>query len=183
MEIYWDQLAVGARDCRTSTLKTHGSICRPPNCVYRGFSQITSGRRGFPGDAGSTTSSLNHGAEMARPDRLLHPLRRCARAAAKASTTGCVIINAGDEMRPALPRPAPPPDRLGCADYVMVGDGWIKDGDYNSTFSKTVLPLPYRGLQGLRTAPGRLEDDPAYKTASAGLADVSHAIRHTGVIS
>ena len=28
-------------------------------------------------------------------------------------------------------------------DFVIIGDGWIKDGDYNSTFSKTVLPLPY----------------------------------------
>jgi len=45
----------------------------------------------------------------------------------------------------------------------MVGDGWIKDGDLNSTFSKTVLPLPYRGLKDYDTAPGRLEDDPGYK--------------------
>ena len=29
-------------------------------------------------------------------------------------------------------------------DYVLVGNGWIKDGDYNSEFSKTVLPLPSR---------------------------------------
>ena len=43
-------------------------------------------------------------------------------------------------------------------DYVIVGDGWIKDGDYNSTFSKTVLPLPYHAKNLYDTPPGRLED-------------------------
>jgi hypothetical protein len=45
----------------------------------------------------------------------------------------------------------------------MIGDGWIKDGDYNSAFSGTVLPLPYHGMRNYTTPPGRLEDDPAYR--------------------
>jgi hypothetical protein len=48
-------------------------------------------------------------------------------------------------------------------DYVIVGDGWIKDGDYNSTFSKTVLPLPYHAKQEYTTPPGLLEDEWVYK--------------------
>ena len=44
-----------------------------------------------------------------------------------------------------------------------MGDGWIKDGDYNSTFSKTVLPLPYHAMKDYTIAPKNLEDDPAYR--------------------
>jgi hypothetical protein len=25
---------------------------------------------------------------------------------------------------------------------VLIGDGWVKDGDYNTSFSRTVGPLP-----------------------------------------
>jgi hypothetical protein len=42
------------------------------------------------------------------------------------------------------------------------GDGWIKDGDYNSTFSKTVLPLPYHARREYNTPPGKLEDELPY---------------------
>jgi hypothetical protein len=44
-----------------------------------------------------------------------------------------------------------------------MGDGWIKDGDYNSTFSKTVLPLPYHAKQEYTTVPGKLEDEWVYQ--------------------
>ena len=46
---------------------------------------------------------------------------------------------------------------------MILGDGWIKDGDYNSTFSKTVLPLPYHAKDVYNTPPGRLEDEWAYR--------------------
>ena len=40
---------------------------------------------------------------------------------------------------------------------------YIKDGDYNSTFSKTVLPLPYHAKREYNTPPGRLEDEWVYR--------------------
>jgi len=73
-----------------------------------------------------------------------------------------VIMNAGDEMSFRFAEQPPPPAGW-VRDYVLIGDGWIKDGDYNSTFSKTVLPLPYHARQEYTTAPGRLEDDWVYK--------------------
>ena len=48
-------------------------------------------------------------------------------------------------------------------DFVIKGDGWIKDGDYNSTFSKTVLPLPYHAKNEYTTRPGKLEDEWVYR--------------------
>ena len=58
--------------------------------------------------------------------------------------------------------PAPPPAGW-VRDFVLVGDGWIKDGDYNSSFSKTVLPLPTHTTTDYTREPTRLEDDPVYR--------------------
>jgi hypothetical protein len=73
-----------------------------------------------------------------------------------------VIMNAGDELslRFATP-PAPPAGWV--RDYVIAGDGWIKDGDYNSTYSQTVLPYPYHARKEYNTPPGALEDDWVYR--------------------
>ena len=73
-----------------------------------------------------------------------------------------VIMNAGDEMSFRFDEQPPPPTGW-LRDYVIIGDGWIKDGDYNSTFSKTVLPLPYHAKQEYVTPPTTLEDEWVYK--------------------
>jgi hypothetical protein len=69
-----------------------------------------------------------------------------------------VIMNAGDELALRFGEPAPPAPGY-VRDYVLAGDGWIKDGDYNSTYSATVLPYPYHARQVYDTPPGRLEDE------------------------
>jgi tetratricopeptide (TPR) repeat protein len=73
-----------------------------------------------------------------------------------------IIMNAGDEMTLRFAEQAPPPAGWK-RDFVIVGDGWIKDGDYNTTFSKTVTPLPYHAKQEYLTPPGRLEDEWVYR--------------------
>ncbi len=73
-----------------------------------------------------------------------------------------VIMNAADEMAFRFEAPPPPPDGW-TRDFVLVGDGWVKDGDYNTGFSKTVLPLPSHDDAAYATPPGRLEDDPVYR--------------------
>jgi Tfp pilus assembly protein PilF len=73
-----------------------------------------------------------------------------------------VIMNSGDEMTFRFPEQPPPPAGW-VRDYVITGDGWIKDGDYNSTFGKTVLPLPYHAKNQYTTPPGRLEDEWVYR--------------------
>lgn len=73
-----------------------------------------------------------------------------------------VIMNAGDELVfhfPALPDPPQGWSR----DFVLIGDGWVKDGDYNTTFSRTVHPLPYHGQPSYDTPIARLWDDPVYR--------------------
>jgi hypothetical protein len=45
----------------------------------------------------------------------------------------------------------------------LIGDGWVKDGDYNTLFSTTVLPLPAHDRSDYTAPPGSLEDDPVYR--------------------
>jgi FG-GAP-like repeat/ASPIC and UnbV len=73
-----------------------------------------------------------------------------------------VIMNAGDELRLAFPE-APPTASGMTRDFILVGDGWVKDGDYNTTASGTVLPLPTHRLSRYVEGTGRLEDDPVYR--------------------
>jgi hypothetical protein len=73
-----------------------------------------------------------------------------------------VIMNAGDEL--ALRFPEVPAPAAGLVrDFVVIGDGWEKDGDFNTAFSRTVLPLPTHANPRYDRSPGRLEDDPVFR--------------------
>ncbi|MDX1739995.1 MAG: CRTAC1 family protein, partial [Rhodothermales bacterium] len=73
-----------------------------------------------------------------------------------------MIMNAGDELSMTFEAPSPPTGDWR-RDFVLVGDGWVKDGDYNTTYSKTVTPLPEHGV-GDYTAPLiGLEDNNAFR--------------------
>jgi tetratricopeptide (TPR) repeat protein len=81
-----------------------------------------------------------------------------------------VIMNAGDEIR--LRFPAAPPAAPGqVRDFVLMGDGWVKDGDFNTTFSRTVLPLPTHATGRYDTPPRALEDDPVYRQQARDYAE------------
>lgn len=73
-----------------------------------------------------------------------------------------VILNAGDELLmrfAAAGAPAPGMVR----DFVFTGDGWVKDGDFSTSFSRTVLPLPTHASGRYDNAPRTWQDDPVYQ--------------------
>ncbi len=74
-----------------------------------------------------------------------------------------VIMNAGDELVlhfESLPEPAEGYIRT----YVFESDGWVKDGDYNTEASATVLPLPYHGQADYEySSQGSLFNDPVFQ--------------------
>ena len=74
-----------------------------------------------------------------------------------------VIMNAGDELRLTYSAPDAPPAGWK-RDFVWICDGWVKDGDLNTRWGKTVLPLPYHGMKNYDAPPGPLEDDPVYRS-------------------
>ena len=88
-----------------------------------------------------------------------------------------VIAKSGDELRCDF---RAPPRRAGWTrDFVFIGDGWMKEGDYNFQFSKTVLPLPYHSMKTILHRLLPLEQDRAYRSPIR-LAAVSYPLRHAG---
>lgn len=159
MEIYWDMLAVAGPPpngvFRSQTLAPTIADLR-----YRGFSvaaEVDSSSPEIPDYnriAGTAPRWLDLIGYHTRFGDVLPLLKRVE--------DRYVIMNAGDEL--ALRFPAPPPPPVGWVrDFVFISDGWEKDGNFNTGFSKTVLPLPSHDEPAYTRKPGRLEDEPVYR--------------------
>ena len=61
---------------------------------------------------------------------------------------------------------------------MLIGDGWNKDGDYNTAFSKTVLPLPSHARPDYDTPPGDWRTTPSIGAIPRDWERVPHALRH-----
>jgi len=58
-----------------------------------------------------------------------------------------VIMGSGDELRLLFPARNLPALQSGWKrDYLLLVDGWAKDGDYNTAFSQSVEPLPFHAM-------------------------------------
>jgi hypothetical protein len=58
-----------------------------------------------------------------------------------------VIMNAGDEITITFDAGlALPSQQAWTRDFLLYTDGWIKDGDLNTAFGKTVAPLPFHAM-------------------------------------
>ncbi len=76
-----------------------------------------------------------------------------------------VIMNAGDELALEFAAGDAPPAGWR-RDFVLVGDGWVKDGDFNTAFSKWVQPLPSHADREYAGPLVPLESDPVYQRHS-----------------
>ena len=75
-----------------------------------------------------------------------------------------VIMNAGDELAFEFSADTGPKITAGYQrDFVLVGDGWVKDGDFNTAFSRTVRPLPTHEDPNYNGPLGPLGADPVYQ--------------------
>jgi hypothetical protein len=159
MEIYWDRLAWAAglpdADLRIQRLDAASAELR-----YRGFSAVSQASRRAP--ELPDYSRVATTAPLWRDLEGFYTRFGDVRELVHAVDDRYVIMNAGDELVLLFPELPPPPPGW-TRDFVLIGDGWVKDGDFNTGFSRTVLPLPYHGLEDYGRAPGRLEDDPAYQ--------------------
>jgi tetratricopeptide (TPR) repeat protein len=159
LEIYWDKLewATGLPDTQLKTTRLDPFIA---DLRYRGYSVINQRDASSPQipDYNRIASSKQIWRDLVGYYTRFGDVRELLLKA----DDRYVIMNAGDEIAFRFKeQPAPPAGWV--RDYLIVGDGWIKDGDLNSTFSKTVLPLPYHAVQQYTTPPGRLEDEEVYR--------------------
>lgn len=159
LEIYWDQIqwARVLPDVKLNLTPLEPSAA---DLHYRGYSVLQAPPAGAPEVprydelAGTATRWRNMAGYYTRYGDVRELLQ--------AVDDRYVIMNAGDEMSFSFPEP-PPPTAGWLRDFIIQGDGWIKDGDYNSTFSATVQPLPHHGERAYTVAPGRLEDEVAFR--------------------
>ncbi len=159
LEIFWDAFAwaAGQPDAETMTRRL---LPDAADLRYRGFSET------YEADAFSPELPVYD--ELAATGQVwrdlvgYHTRFGDVRELLETVDDRYVIMNAADEMAFRFEAPPPPPDGW-TRDFVLVGDGWVKDGDYNTGFSKTVLPLPSHDDAAYATPPGRLEDDPVYR--------------------
>jgi len=159
LEIYWDALSVATVEEKTA-LKTRRIAPSVAELRYRGYSLMTERDRSSP--------------EIPRYDILTGGSQRWNDLIGLYTRFGdvsellervddrYVIANAGDEVLLQFPEQSPPPSGW-ARDFVLIGDGWNKDGDYNTAFSKTVLPLPSHARPAYDAPPGALDDDPVYR--------------------
>jgi Tfp pilus assembly protein PilF len=159
LEIYWDMIE-WAQGAPATPVKAQTLKPAVADLHYRGYSVITRPDAGAPEIpdynrlAGSTQvwrDLIGYYTRFGEVGELLNEI-----------DDRYVIVASGDEMSLRFKEPPPPPPGW-VRDFIIVGDGWIKDGDYNSTFSKTVLPLPYHAKQEYLTPPTTLEDEWVYK--------------------
>ena len=162
LEVYWDYLgwAIAKPDVPLQTVPRKPAIA---DLRYRGFSELSSPNRRRP--------------DVPRYDRLSGTGQRWRDLEGFYTRYGDVrellaevddryiIMNAGDEILLRFEEIEPPAAGWK-RDFVLVGDGWVKDGDYNTAFSKSVRPLPTHDSADYSAVPGALRDDPVYQRHS-----------------
>jgi hypothetical protein len=161
LEVYWDAIAL-ADAAAGSELRTTRLLPGRAELGYRGFSVTRQDRRDLPeipvyDQVANITPRWRDLAGYYTRFGDVRPL-------VEAVEDRYVIMNAGDELRLSFPAP-PPPGPGWTRDFVLIGDGWNKDGDFNTGYSKTVLPLPEHGRPDYRAASPEpvLEHDPVYQ--------------------
>jgi tetratricopeptide (TPR) repeat protein len=159
LEIYWDQIQ-WARGIANAEVKTTRLAPQTADLHFRGYSSIHQAN-----DSSPEIPDYDHLETTTQKWRDLEGYYTRfgdVRELLAKTDDRYVIMNAGDEMSVRFAEQPPAPQGW-TRDFIIIGDGWIKDGDYNTTFSKTLLPLPYHAKQEYLTPPGRLEDEWVYK--------------------
>jgi tetratricopeptide (TPR) repeat protein len=161
LEIYWDSLAI-ADDVASAPVETNRITPDRAELRYRGFSKTSFARRDVPEVPryGEIANVAPRWRDLVGYYTRFGDVRELLRSV----DDRYVIMNAGDELQLAFPAPPAPPEGW-TRDFVLIGDGWVKDGDYNTSFSKTVLPLPSHARADYTASSGalELEDDPVYR--------------------
>jgi hypothetical protein len=161
LEIYWDCIEWAAGD-PGAQVKTQTLDAQAADLHYRGYSTIDTPDPGAPSPEVPDYYQIL-GTKQRWRDLIGYYTRYGdVRELLKNVDDRYVIVNSGDEMSLRFAEQPPPPTGW-LRDFILVGDGWIKDGDFNSTFSKTVLPLPYHAKSEYVERPGRLEDEHVYR--------------------
>jgi len=160
LEIYWDRLgwavAEPGAELRVQPVETLLAELR-----HRGFSRLEAPARREP-DVPARYESLAGPGPRWRDLEGYYTRHGDVRELLGGIDDRYVIMNAGDEI--VLRFAAPPPPPAGWTrSFVLVGDGWVKDGDFNTVSSRTVEPLPSHDQRHYPHTARPLEEDPVFQ--------------------
>ena len=159
MEVYWDQLSWALKRPRAE-LRTRRLAAQRAELRYRGISRMHQAGRKRPDlpTYQQPRPAAGHWRDLVGFHTRLGDVRELL----AEIDDRYVIMNAGDELAfrfDEVQAPASGWER----DYVVIGDGWVKDGNLNTAFSRTVLPLPSHASADYTEPPTELIDDPVYQ--------------------
>jgi hypothetical protein len=159
LEVYWDQIqwAQGLPQTQTKVTRLDPSQA---DLHYRGYSVVNQANASSP--ELPNYNSIAASTQIWRDLEGYYTRYGDVQPLLSAIDDRYVIMNAGDEISLRFPQQSPPPAGW-VRDYVIAGDGWIKDGDYNTVESRTIQPLPYHAKTQYNQAPGSLESEWVYR--------------------
>jgi hypothetical protein len=159
LEIYWDRLgwAVAFPDANLQTKRAETLV---GELRHRGFSKLNAPERRKP-DIPTYDELVGIGPRWRDLEGFYTRYGNVCELLGSIDDR-YVIMNAGDEivLRFAVP-PAPAPGWK--RDFVLVGDGWVKDGDYNTANSPTIHPLPSHAATQYGGPPGPITADQVFQ--------------------
>jgi Flp pilus assembly protein TadD len=142
--VYWDEIFL-AENSGAPRVKMTGLTPDEADLRYRGFSQVTihperTRPERFDYEKWTPTTGWN-------PTPGFYTRYGEVRELLTSADDRMVIMGSGDELRlrfvtgnlPALPAGWK-------RDFLLMVDGWAKDGDSNTAFARTVTPLPFHGM-------------------------------------
>ena len=138
LEIYWDRLSVARARRAVAAHRAAGRVARRAavsrllaDVSPRGEAPETPDYARLANVAPRWRDLIGYHTRFGDVRELLDGRRRSVRDHERRRRTAAAVPRARPRRRAGWRR-----------DFVLIGDGWEKDGDYNTGFSQTVLPLP-----------------------------------------
>ncbi len=144
--LYWDEIFLGddpsAPDVKLTPLRVESAGLR-----FRGFSQpVIHPERKQPE---AFIYSRVTPSSMWNPTPGLYTRFGDVRRLIDRIDDNLLLMGSGDELRLSFAAAALPALPAGWKrDFLLLVDGWAKDGDANTAFSQSVEPLPFHGMSG-----------------------------------
>ena len=144
--VYWDEIYLAAADPRP-VLRLTELEPRRAELRFRGFSTVEVHPRRLQPER-FVYADLKSAAPW-NPTPGLYTRFGDVRELLAAIDDRMVVFGAGDELALEFSAGEAPALPAGWRrDFLLVVDGWAKDGDSNTAFSTTVEPLPHHGMAG-----------------------------------
>jgi len=160
--VYWDEIFLAGNSTAPDTRLT------PMNAVsadlqFRGFSKPTIDPARQQPEAFDYQSWMP--ISMWNPTPGMYTRYGDVRPLLQAVDDRLVIMGSGDQLRLLFPARDLPVLKPGWKrDFLLLVDGWAKDGDYNTAFSQSVEPLPFHAMRSYPYPPSQMfPDDAAHR--------------------